>query len=66
LSSFREAGGPAFPSSLPHKLDEAVFAAYGSPSNFTTQQILANLLALNHQRATAAESKPVPPKSRTT
>ena len=32
-------------------LDEAVFAAYGWPSNLTTQQILANLLALNHQRA---------------
>jgi hypothetical protein len=32
-------------------LDEAVFAAYGWPSNLTTQQILANLLALNHARA---------------
>jgi hypothetical protein len=32
-------------------LDEAVFAAYGWPSNLTTQQILANLLALNHERA---------------
>jgi type II restriction/modification system DNA methylase subunit YeeA len=34
-------------------LDEAVFAAYGWPSNLTTQQILANLLALNQQRAAA-------------
>jgi hypothetical protein len=32
-------------------LDEAVFAAYGWPANLTTQQILANLLTLNHERA---------------
>ena len=32
-------------------LDEAVFAAYGWPSSLTTQEILARLLALNHQRA---------------
>jgi type II restriction/modification system DNA methylase subunit YeeA len=35
-------------------LDEAVFAAYGWPSSLTPQQILANLLALNHQRAAPA------------
>jgi type II restriction/modification system DNA methylase subunit YeeA len=35
------------------QLDEAVFAAYVWPPNLTTQQILANLLALNHQRAAA-------------
>jgi hypothetical protein len=34
-------------------LDEAVFAAYGWPSNLTTQEILARLLALNHERATS-------------
>ena len=38
-------------------LDEAVFAAYGWPSSLTTQQILSNLLALNHQRAAAQPTK---------
>lgn len=37
-------------------LDEAVFAAYGWPSNLTDQEILARLLALNHERA-AGQSK---------
>ena len=32
-------------------LDEAVFAAYGWPPNLTDQEILARLLALNHERA---------------
>jgi type II restriction/modification system DNA methylase subunit YeeA len=32
-------------------LDEAVFAAYGWPPNLTDQEILAHLLALNHERA---------------
>jgi hypothetical protein len=32
-------------------LDQAVFNAYGWPANLTTRQILANLLALSHQRA---------------
>ena len=32
-------------------LDEAVFAAYGWPSDLTDQQILERLLALNHERA---------------
>ncbi|HWE86574.1 MAG TPA: DNA methyltransferase [Terracidiphilus sp.] len=32
-------------------LDQAVFAAYGWPSNLTRDEILARLLALNHQRA---------------
>lgn len=32
-------------------LDEAVFAAYGWPPTLTDQEILARLLALNHQRA---------------
>lgn len=32
-------------------LDESVFAAYGWPSDLTDQEILAHLLALNHQRA---------------
>jgi type II restriction/modification system DNA methylase subunit YeeA len=37
-------------------LDAAVFAAYGWPATLTTQEILANLLALNHQRAAAPAS----------
>jgi len=45
-------------------LDEAVFAAYGWPTNLTTQQILANLLALNHERAAAQTSKDTPSKSK--
>ncbi len=32
-------------------LDEAVFAAYGWPSTLSDQEILARLLALNHERA---------------
>jgi type II restriction/modification system DNA methylase subunit YeeA len=32
-------------------LDEAVFDAYGWPADLTTQEILARLLALNHERA---------------
>jgi len=37
-------------------LDEAVFAAYGWPPNLTTPEILARLLALNHERATVPVS----------
>jgi hypothetical protein len=37
-------------------LDEAVFAAYGWPANLPKEEILARLLALNHDRA-AAQSK---------
>jgi len=37
-------------------LDEAVFAAYGWPPNLAKEEILARLLALNHERA-AAQSK---------
>lgn len=35
-------------------LDEAVFAAYGWPSNLAKDEILARLLALNHERAATA------------
>jgi hypothetical protein len=42
---------PAWLDNAHRALDEAVFSAYGWPANLTTQQILANLLALNHQRA---------------
>jgi type II restriction/modification system DNA methylase subunit YeeA len=34
-------------------LDEAVFAAYGWPSDLPKEEILARLLALNHERAAA-------------
>jgi type II restriction/modification system DNA methylase subunit YeeA len=34
-------------------LDEAVFAAYGWPSNLTRDEILGRLLELNHERAAA-------------
>jgi hypothetical protein len=33
-------------------LDHAVFATYGWPYPLPTQEILARLLALNHERAT--------------
>jgi type II restriction/modification system DNA methylase subunit YeeA len=39
-------------------LDEAVFAAYGWPANLTRDEILARLLALNHERAANSPSKP--------
>ncbi|MGH9589268.1 MAG: class I SAM-dependent DNA methyltransferase [Terracidiphilus sp.] len=38
------------------KLDEAVFAAYGWPANLSRDEILARLLALNHQRASAVST----------
>ena len=38
-------------------LDKAVFAAYNWPPSLTTQQILENLLTLNHQRAAMNSSK---------
>ena len=40
---------------LAHKrLDEAVFAAYGWDTSIADDEILARLLALNHERATEA------------
>jgi type II restriction/modification system DNA methylase subunit YeeA len=44
---------PAWLDNAHKALDEAVFAAYGWPSTLTDQEILARLLALNHQRAAA-------------
>ncbi|MHB1937865.1 MAG: hypothetical protein ACYCOR_14930 [Acidobacteriaceae bacterium] len=38
-------------------LDEAVFAAYGWPSGLSKQEILARLLALNHERAAAQSNQ---------
>ncbi len=40
---------------LAHKrLDEAVFAAYGWDASISDEEILARLLALNHERAAEA------------
>ena len=39
-------------------LDEAVFAAYGWPPSLTKDEILARLLALNHQRAAGQAPHP--------
>lgn len=42
---------PAWLDNAHKALDEAVFAAYGWPPTLTDQEILAKLLALNHERA---------------
>jgi type II restriction/modification system DNA methylase subunit YeeA len=42
---------PEWLSNAHRALDEAVFAAYGWPSNLSKEDILARLLALNHERA---------------
>ncbi len=42
---------PAWLDDAHRKLDEAVFAAYGWPPDLTDSEILARLLALNHERA---------------
>jgi type II restriction/modification system DNA methylase subunit YeeA len=42
---------PAWLDNAHRALDAAVFAAYGWPADLTDQEILARLLALNHQRA---------------
>lgn len=39
------------------KLDVAVFAAYGWPSDLTDEQILERLLALNLDRAAAEQAR---------
>jgi type II restriction/modification system DNA methylase subunit YeeA len=44
---------PEWLSNAHRTLDEAVFAAYGWPSNLSKEEILARLLALNHERAAA-------------
>jgi len=54
---------PAWLDHAHRTLDEAVFAAYGWPPNLNTQQILANPLALNHQRAAAEAPKAVKPSA---
>ncbi len=42
---------PAWLANAHRTLDEAVFAAYGWPPSLSKQDILARLLALNHERA---------------
>jgi type II restriction/modification system DNA methylase subunit YeeA len=44
---------PEWLSNAHRTLDQAVFAAYGWPANLSKEEILARLLALNHQRAAA-------------
>jgi type II restriction/modification system DNA methylase subunit YeeA len=61
LYNLRAAGKCAWLENAHRALDQAVFAAYGWPANLTTQQILANLLALNHQRAAAQQIETVDP-----
>ncbi len=45
---------PAWLENAHRALDEAVFAAYGWPYPLAKQEILARLLALNHERAAAS------------
>ncbi len=51
--NFRRRGLDDGVESRPVRYNGAVFAAYGWPPNLTTQEILARLLALNHERAAA-------------
>ena len=44
---------PQWLANVHRTLDEAVFAAYGWPADLGKQEILARLLALNHERAAA-------------
>jgi hypothetical protein len=57
LYNLRAAGKCAWLENAHRTLDEAVFAAYGWPADLTTQQILAKLLELNHQRAAESSVK---------
>jgi type II restriction/modification system DNA methylase subunit YeeA len=53
LYNQREKGECAWLDNAHRALDEAVFAAYGWPSDLAKEEILARLLALNHERAAA-------------
>jgi type II restriction/modification system DNA methylase subunit YeeA len=57
LYNLREKGQCAWLDNAHRALDEAVFAAYGWPSNLTRDEILARLLELNHQRAAAQPTR---------
>ncbi len=47
---------PAWLANAHHKLDEAVFAAYGWPPTLTDAELLERLLKLNHERAASSAS----------
>ncbi len=65
LYNLRAAGKATWLENAHRTLDEAVFAAYGWPPNLTTQEILARLLALNHDRAaTNPAGTPKPTRTR--
>ena len=51
---------PEWLSNAHRALDEAVFAAYGWPSNLTRDEILGELLKLNHERAANHTRVPIP------
>jgi MmeI, C-terminal domain len=50
---------PAWLRQAHRNLDEAVFAAYGWPSDMADEEVLARLLDLNLHRAAAAGAPPV-------
>ena len=56
LYNLRDKGQCTWLENAHRALDEAVFAAYGWPSNLSRDEILACLLALNHQRAASQEN----------
>lgn len=56
LYNLREKGECTWLSNAHRALDQAVFAAYGWPSDLSRDEILARLLALNHRRAAAWKS----------
>ena len=51
LYNNRNKGECAWLDNAHRALDKAVFAAYGWPSDLPREEILARLLALNHERA---------------
>jgi type II restriction/modification system DNA methylase subunit YeeA len=56
LYNKRTKGKCAWLENAHRKLDKAVFAAYGWPSSLSNEEILSRLLALNHERASAAST----------
>ena len=56
LYNKRTKGKCAWLENAHRKLNKAVFAAYGWPSSLSNEEILSRLLALNHERASAAST----------
>jgi type II restriction/modification system DNA methylase subunit YeeA len=54
---------PAWLDNAHRALDAAVFAAYGWPADLSDQEILARLLALNHERAAAQSTAVAAPSA---